>query len=388
MKIIHTADWHIGKTVAEHNLLEDQRYYLEQLALLLAEEKADVLIVAGDLYDRSVPSGEAVELVDNILTEITAGLGIPVLAIAGNHDSRQRLSFGGKLLQKQGLFLVGSLQKEIQKVILSDSAGPVNFYLLPYFQPADIRPFFPGTILRTPEEAYNTLLRETVKTLDRAERNILVTHGFLAAAEKTESEAVLSSELSVGGSDFICTRYFKEFDYVALGHLHAPQTAGLQTARYSGSLLKYSVDEANQSKKILCIESCAPGDIHISERQIKPLRDLRIIRGSFDDILNTGRNSFDGTDDYIFAELTQSEPELEAMTRLRSVYPNALGLKYVNRTAVAAIQGKSVEMLHHQTPDEIFGDFYREITGEILSPAKQALAELVFREVSEEENRR
>lgn len=387
MKIIHTADWHIGKTVAEHNLLEDQRYYLEQLVLLLAEEKADVLIVAGDLYDRSVPSGEAVELVDSILTEITAELGIPVLAIAGNHDSRQRLSFGGKLLQKQGLFLVGSLQKKIQMVTLSDDEGPVNFYLLPFFQPGDIRPLFPDTPLRTPEEAYNYLLGETVKTLNHTQRNILITHGFLAGSEKSENEAVLSSELSVGGSDFICTGYFKDFDYVALGHLHAPQSAGLNTARYSGSLLKYSVDEANQNKKILCVECGAPGDIRISERRIKPLRDLRIVRGSFDDILSTGRETPSGTDDYVFAEITQSEPELEAMARLRSVYPNALGLKYINRASGGTVNTKNVETLRRQTPDEIFGDFYREITGEILDPAKQALAKSIFHEVVEEDRR-
>lgn len=386
MKIIHTADWHIGKTIAGHNLLEDQRYYLKRLIRFLKEENADVLVIAGDLYDRSVPSAEAVELVDDIFTEITTELDIPILAISGNHDSRQRLSFAGKLLQKQKLFLIGTLQRNIQKVTLCDDVGLVNFYLLPFFQPADIRPLFPECAFKTPQEAYNTILKETVDTLNRNERNILITHGFLAAAQTNDSDVILSSESSVGGSDFICSEFFKDFDYVALGHLHAPQSAGMDTVRYSGSLLKYSVDEANQEKKIVCVESHAPGKISISDRKIPPLRDLRIVRGKFEELLNVGKNCSENTDDYVFAEITQSEPELEAMARLRNVYPNALGLKYVNHFTPVNVKTRNIETLRYQTPTEIFADFYHEITGESLDSEKKILAEAVFRDVSEEES--
>ncbi len=387
MKIFHTADWHIGKIVCERSMLDDQRYFLGKLIKLLQEEKADALIIAGDLYDRSVPSADAVELVDAVLTEITAGLQIPVLVIAGNHDSRQRISFAGKLLQKQKLFMVGTLGRKVQCATLTDQNGPVHFYLLPYFQPGELRPLFPDISFQSAEEAYNTLLKETVKSFVPNERNILVSHGFFATGQRDGEDAVLSSELSVGGSDFVKTDLFSYFDYVALGHLHAPQTAGIETARYSGSLLKYSVDEAEQQKRITCIETEKKGSLKISERYISPLRDLRIVRGNFSEILSVSRTDPKRLEDYIFAEITQNEPELEAMTRLRSVYPNALGLKYINRTFNGAVKGKTVETFRNQTPETIFTDFYREITGENPDSEKQKLAEEVFRSILNEERR-
>lgn len=389
MKFFHTADWHIGKTVNEHSMLEDQRYYLKQLVRLLKDEKADALIIAGDLYDRSVPSADAVALVDEIFTEIIIGLRIPILAIAGNHDGRQRLSFASRLLEKQGLHLVGNLSEKVERVTLQDENGPVHFILLPYFQPADLRALYPGFPLHTHEECYNFVLERLVKNLGKFERNVLVSHGFLAASELLEENVTLSgSELSVGGSDFVRTPYFKEFDYVALGHLHAPQTAGLTTARYSGSLLKYSTDETSQKKLVYAVELSELGQIKITDYQIKPLHDLRVIHGNFRDILRTAEESDLFTDDYIYAELTQNEPELDAMAKLRAVYPNALGLRYLRQAAENNVRNKNLEQIRRESPIQIFCDFYREITGETLDESKAALAEKVFQEIADEERSR
>lgn len=383
MKIIHTADWHIGAYINEHSMLEDQRVFLSRLTEYLRAERPDALIIAGDLYDRSVPPAEAVGLVDAVFSEITMELNIPILAIAGNHDSRARLSFANSLLRPQGLYLEGQVQKELRKVTLSDEYSTVNFYLLPYLQTADVRPLFPEQTVNNLSEAYNLLLSHTVDELNPNERNVLVSHGFFAVSDYIPDTC---SESAVGGSDLIATNLFCAFNYTALGHLHAPQSAGLGTARYAGSLLKYSVEEAAQTKSLWCVELEPGKPAEISPVILPPPRDLRILRGEFSELLRSASDSNRSSGDYIFAELTQSEPVLDAVARLRAVYPNILGLKYVNRSWGNTVSGKTVDTLKSKDPAELFDDFYRELTGETLSEEKQNLVRQCFQAAAKEAN--
>ncbi|MGI5895667.1 MAG: exonuclease SbcCD subunit D [Oscillospiraceae bacterium] len=380
MKIIHTADWHIGRSIGEHSMLEDQRAYLKQLATLLRNEQADALVIAGDLYDRSVPPADAVQLVDETFSEIVTGLGIPILAIAGNHDSRRRLSFANRLLSQQGLYLEGEIKKEIEKVILRDSFGPVNFYLLPFLQAADVRVFFPDEPLHSLQDAYNLLLSRTVAALDRRERNVLVSHGFFAAAEHCIPST--ASESAVGGSDLIVTDLFQAFDYVALGHIHSPQNVGLPQARYAGSILKYAVDEAAQRKQLWCVELGEGHNIQITDRTIQPMRDLRILRGDFDELLRSAQDSNQSNKDYVFAELTQSEPVIDAVARLRAVYPNILGLKYTGRSWNLTQRDQTADTLKSKSPSELFADFYKELTGESLPEQKREIVKQTFEQAA------
>ncbi|MDF2567927.1 MAG: exonuclease SbcD, partial [Oscillospiraceae bacterium] len=222
VKIIHTSDWHIGKFVNEYSMLEDQRYFLNQLIDLIKEEKADALVIAGDIYDRSVPSAEAVSLVDEIFCRMIDELHIPILSIAGNHDSKERLSFVNKLFEKSGLYIEGRIDKEVKKVALKDDFGKVNFFLLPYIEPSQIRPLFPDENIKTFDDSYRALMKNISKEVDSSQRNLLIAHGFFAYlnGEEKENEPILSeSEVSVGGSDLVNARHFDDFDYVALGHL-------------------------------------------------------------------------------------------------------------------------------------------------------------------------
>lgn len=383
MKIIHTADWHIGKNIGEHNMLEDQRVYLKKLITLLRDEQADALIIAGDLYDRSVPPADAVQLVDETFSEIINGLGIPILAVAGNHDSPRRLAFANSLLSRQGLYLEGEIKKEIKKVTFGDSDGPINFYLLPFLQAADVRALFPDEPIHSLQDAYNFLLSRTVAALDRNERNVLVSHGFFAAAEHCAPST--ASESAVGGSDLIVTDLFQAFDYVALGHIHSAQSVGLEHARYAGSMLKYSIDEAAQRKQLWCVEFGKNHFIQITGRTISPMRDLRILRGSFDELLEAAQNSAQSNEDYVFAELTQSEPVIDAVTRLRVVYPNILGLKYVGRQWNFTQREQTVDTLKSKSPVDLFADFYKELTGEPLPEQKRRIVRQTFEQAVDTE---
>lgn len=377
MRIIHTADWHIGKILNDYSLLEDQRVWFSRFIERLRQLKPDAVLVAGDIYDRSMPSGEAVSLLNEILCEIVLELGIEVFLIAGNHDSRERLAFGSELLEKSGLHIAGTLRPDIQPYILKKTGKPVHIYLLPYLEPHNVKPLFPETPIKTQKEAVALLTASMREKLDPDAVNLLAAHGLFAffAGEESESDA------SVGGSEMADASLFAAFDYVALGHLHAPRTIGRENMRYAGSPLKYSVDEAAQQKSFTIIDISPEGDLAISQESVPPLRDLRIIEGSFDALCHP--DSRDVLDDYVFANLTDSKTIVNAMSRLKAIYPHIVGLRYPNRSFVSsehlAAQRANVRK---KTNEQLFAQFYQNVTDAPLSTEQEEIVRKAFQKVT------
>lgn len=279
MKILHTADLHIGKLVNGFSMLSDQKYILEEILKITDREQPDVLIIAGDVYDKSVPSAEAVALFDDFLCRL-AKRNLQIFIISGNHDSAERIAFGGRLMEQSGVHLSPVYRKGIRPIVLADEHGPVNFYLLPFIKPVHVRMQFPEEEIRTYADAVRTAVNGLL--IDCAERNVLVTHQFIAGSERSDSE-----EMSVGGTDSIPSSVFDNFDYVALGHIHKPQRAGRETVRYSGSPLKYSISEASHSKSVTIVELGEKGEVRISTESLKPLRDIRVMKGTYDELMHT-----------------------------------------------------------------------------------------------------
>ncbi len=323
MKIIHTADWHLGKSIFGQSLLADQSHFLWQTFLpLLERERPDLVLVAGDVFDRSVAPVEALRLFDELTLVVCRTLHIPMAVIAGNHDGAERLAMGAGLLQASGLYIAGTLADCLEPVRLSDEYGPLNLYLLPYFEPLQAREWLEDETIRGFEAAYSAVLGKIKAHMPQAERNILMAHCFVAGGLTSESEA----PLYIGGSAQVPAVLFEGFDYVALGHLHAPQRAGADTVRYAGSPLKYSFDEERQKKGLTLLNIKEKGNIAIEVCPVAPRRDMRTVRGSMEALLASGQQDPRG-DDYVFAVLEDTVPIYEPMARLRKVYPHVLGLQ-------------------------------------------------------------
>ncbi len=381
MKLIHTSDWHLGKNLYEHSLLEDQAHFLDWLLRVMEEEEVEALVIAGDVYHRSVPPADAIALFDEFLSRATLKLGIPVLTVAGNHDSGARLEFAGELLGAMGYHVAGKPKKELVRVTLTDRYGPVVFWLLPYLFPADVRALIPKSDARTFQAAYEVLLKENLPLMDKNVRNVVVAHGLFSGQEPV----ILSeSEWSVGGMDAVSAALFQDFDYAALGHLHAPQKVEAKV-RYSGSPLKYSLSEENQRKSVSLVEIGAPGSFaHVREIPVPALHDVRRIGGHFDDLMNPDWHKNKNFEDYVFAEILD-EGVLYAMEKLRTLFPRILGVSLPFRE----IEGDTVQIgaaRERMTMEQHFARFYQESTGEELPEEHRAvLGELV--EALEQERR-
>ena len=383
MRFLHTADWHLGRTLSEYTLLSDQNARLQQLIDTAKEQKVDAVIIAGDLYDRSVPPAQAVSLLDDTLYTLTVTLGIPVLAIAGNHDSPQRVAFGSRLYASSGLYVEGEPVKEIRKVTLKDQTGPVDFWLLPYFTPEQVKPWFPEKEIRSYNDAFLALMEENLPRMDHSRRNVLIAHGYyrVVGEASMEEEIFSESEITIGGSDLIDLHAASDFDYIALGHLHAPQRSGWEKARYSGSLLKYSVSEARQKKGFLLVELDEQGALSHELISPDPVRELRTVRGTLEQLLSANTSS----DDFVMVTLTDEGAVLGAMERLRTVFPNALGLRFAARekdSAPGEISRLTQEELEAQvslSPIEMFSKFYQQVREEPLSSERRELVEQVIR---------
>lgn len=385
MKIIHTSDWHIGKIVNDFSMLEDQKYFLRQLVAYLRQEKADVLIVAGDIYDRSVPPAEAVALVNDTLVEIVSSLHIPVFLIAGNHDSPQRLSFAHELLEHSGLYICGEIKKPLAKISVADQFGPVNFYLLPYFQLHDVKRLFPEDQPTTISEAFTLLKEEIENGLQEKERNVLISHGFFSAQDG-QLIFSLSPDLSAGGSELISSDLFYHFDYTALGHIHRAQHIGIESARYSGSPLKYSVDEAEHKKTVTCIVLGKKGKIKITQDSLPCLRDFRIVSGTFEQLLNRTRPENGNLNDYVFARLEENHPVIDAISRLRAVFPNIMGLTYIKDSSGGPQVEFQAQKIKTKEPMELLEEFFSEVSGGRLSEEQKGLSEKILTELSQQRN--
>jgi len=356
MKLLHIADLHIGKHVNEFNIIEDQKYILEQILRITDEEKPDGILIAGDVYDKSQPSAEAVELLDEFLTQLTA-FRQPIFIISGNHDSPERLSFGSRIMQKNGLHIVGLFDGVLQKVTLEDEHGIVNIYLLPFLKPAMVKSFFEQSI-----ESYDEAAQAVISTaeINTQERNILLAHQFVVNGtqqpERSESES-----LSVGGMDNVDVSTFEIFDYVALGHLHRPQRVGRDTVHYAGSPLKYSFSEARHQKSATLLYLGVKGELSIHQLPLIPLHDLREIKGPIAELLRIGREEAERTEDYIHATLTDEEEIYDAIGQLRQVYPNLMALDFENsRTGQAVFsQIAASSDVAGKSPMDLFAAFYQ-----------------------------
>ena len=298
MKIFHTGDWHIGKSVNGFYMTEDQEFIMEQFYDAIEKEKPDVVLIAGDLYDRSVPPVQAVELLNKVLGKIVRELKTPVIALAGNHDSNERIDFVSELLRDSGLYISGSLRKEIDKITIEDEHGPVNFYPIPYADPPIVRDLFEDESIKNHDDAMKKTI-SSISCINKEERNIAIAHGYVTYIKNDDEVAVDLEEsdsekpLSIGGTEHINAAYFDPFNYTALGHLHGPQKVGSDKIRYSGSLLKYSFSETKQRKGITIVNLNQNGEVEIDFREFKPRRDFRIITGELKELIKHDVSSLD-----------------------------------------------------------------------------------------------
>ena len=351
MKILHLSDLHFGKRLNNFSLLEDQYHVNRQIFKLAKDTHIEAVIIAGDVFDRQIPSAGAVQLFDDFLN-FWAELNLPVFIISGNHDSAERLSFGAHIFSQNNIYISPVYNGQIEPISLNDAYGKINFYLLPFIKPATVRPFFPDEKINSYTEAVQTVLNNL--PLNKDERNILIAHQFVTGAVLSDSE-----EIVVGGLNNVDAHVFDAFDYVALGHIHTPQTILRDSIRYCGTLLKYSFSEANQQKCATVIDIKAKGQMDITAYPVKPLHDMRKIKGTYAEL--TDRQNYIGTDtdDYILATLTDEEDVPDAIGRLRSIYPNIMQLDYDNIRTRTRNNIETVDINTAKAPLELFGEFYK-----------------------------
>lgn len=376
MKFLHLADLHLGKRVNGFSMLEDQAHILRQILAILGDEQPDGVLIAGDVYDKSVPSVEAVELLDGFLTELRAR-GVPVLLISGNHDSPERLAFGGRVMDSCGIHISPVYDGALAPVTLHDAFGPVHVWLLPFVKPAHVRRWFPDADI----ESYTDAMAEAVAhmDIDTAARNVLVTHQFVTGGTRSGSE-----ELSVGGTDNVDSGVFAPFDYVALGHLHGAQHIGRETIRYAGSPLKYSFSEARQHKSVTVVTLGEKGDVQVRTVALTPLRELREIRGSYDEL--TARSFYEHTtyrSDYLHLILTDEQDVFDAMSRLRTIYPYLMTLDYDNARTRAAGGMSAPAETERRTPLELFEALYTRQNHQPMSEVQRAYIAQLMEQIME-----
>lgn len=397
MKIIHTGDWHIGKIVNEFSMIDDQEFILDQLVKIIEEEKPDVLLIAGDLYDRSIPPVEAVGLLDKTFTKVLLDLKTPILAIGGNHDSAERLSFASSILIKNGLYIAGGFDKEIKKVTIHDEYGAVNFYLVPYADPREIRSIFKDDEITTHDIAMKKIIEKLKEQMNENEKNIMVAHGYVTFIKDKETEHVDGTNiraglqisdserpLSIGGTDLISGEYFNSFNYTALGHLHGAQKVGSDKIRYSGSLLKYSFSETNHKKGVTIVNIDECGEVSIELKELIPKRDMRIIKGPLNELINPKVYQTENIEDYVYAILTDEGELVDPISKLRAVYPNIMGLS--RETIGEKVESKTSASLGYENKSkfQLFEEFYGAIAGKKLTEEKISIVKKVIEEVERE----
>ncbi len=366
MKILHTADWHLGKTLAGYSLINDQAFILHNLKKLLKEENIDILIIAGDIYDKSVPSIEAIRLLDNFLYEVTTETNAKVLAIAGNHDSAARLAFGNRLYQSQGLHIIGEFEITLSKLTFADDFGSVNFFFLPYFSLEKAMHVF-DLKFKNLSEAFAAIINHNKPNIKTNERNILIAHVFFSYFQQVKNAFseldVIDSELPIGGMDIIDIGPAEFFDYIALGHLHCAQKVAKDHIRYAGSLLKYSIAEAAHNKSVTIIELKEKGNLKVKTQQLATLHDLCVISGFIDDITQNPQKYVHNPADYIFAKLKDNDV-VDGMFRLRQVFDNVLGLSVAANEDINfdAVINKELK----QDISGMFKMFFKELTNNEL----------------------
>ncbi|MGL5069276.1 MAG: exonuclease SbcCD subunit D [Sarcina sp.] len=395
MKFVHSGDWHMGKIVNEYSMLENQTKFLDDLIDILKREEVDALVIAGDVYDRSVPPAAAVELLDNYVDKIVNGLKIPILAISGNHDGGERLSYGSSIMRNSGYHMAGILKREIKMVTIKDT----DFYLIPYFDPAVARKVFEDDNIKSHEDGMKKVIDIINLDRDKSRKSVIVAHGYVTSVnfDKTKSRKEIIEDIDVievdserpltmGGTEFISRKVFEGFDYVALGHLHEAKKVSKddETIRYSGSPLKYSISEKNHNNSISIVEIDDNG-VKVKLERIKALRDIRVLKGQIDELTSKAFTKNEKLDDYIHFILTDDGELYEPMAKLKSIYKNPLSLErdYKRTLESKDINIKMAEM--KKSKSELFKDFYENVTKAELSQERFDIMSEIIEEVEGKE---
>lgn len=385
MKILHTSDWHIGKIIHETNLLEDQQFILEGFLQTVDKENPDVIIIAGDLYDRAIPSKEAVQLLDDVLNNLIIERKITVIAIAGNHDSAERLEFTSRILEKNHLYIAGKLKKKVQKITLKDDYGIVNFFLMPFAFVSEMRYLLEDESVTSFNDAFIRFTQQMHEDINFSERNILITHGYFVSGEGDEEKPDESVRpLSIGAIETVHVDCLQDFDYVALGHIHKPQKVKKNYIRYSGSLMKYSFSEVNHRKSVVIINLKEKNNIEITLDELITKRGMNRLEGQFKDLMENCPSDVE-KDAYVLITLTDEAPIYEAISHLKAIYPNILRLEYKSKEPRILDKKGEIEQVYQKSGDELFNDFYLDLTGNELSALQTELVQQIFMEILEGE---
>lgn len=377
MKLFHLSDLHIGKRVNEFSMIEDQKYILTQILYVADQEKPDGILISGDVYDRTIPTAEAVQMFDAFLTRLSEQK-IPAFIISGNHDSAERLAFGSSLMGKSGIYFSKVYDGTVEKIPMQDAYGTVWIYLLPFLRPSTIRHALPERAeeVQSAADAVRIALEQT--KIDEKERNVLLAHQFVTGAKRCDAE-----ELQVGDVDQIPAELFASFEYVALGHIHSPQKVGRETVRYCGAPLKYSFSEAGQEKSITVVELKEKGSVDLRTIPLKPLHDLRKIRGTYLEV--TAKSFYENRDceDYLQVTLTDEEDVPDGMAKLRTIYPNLMRLEYDNKRTRSNAEVRAAERMEEKSELELFQEFYELQNNQSMTEVQEQFVEELLRGMKE-----
>lgn len=378
---MHLADLHLGKRVNGFSMMEDQEYILNRILEIMEEEQPDGLLIAGDVYDKTIPPAEAVRRMDDFLTAVAAK-HVPVFLISGNHDSAERVAFGHQLMQGSGIWISPVYDGTIRHHTLKDRWGEVNIYLIPFLRPSVVRSFFPDVEIEDYTDALRTIIEDL--QVDTSRRNVVLAHQFVTAAGALP-ETCDSEQLSVGGLDRVDGSVFSPFDYTALGHLHGPQRVGSETIRYAGSPLKYSFSELHQKKSVTVAELRAKGETEIRQIPLQPRREMTELRGTFEEILEEARKKGAPQTDYYHMILTDETDVVDALSRLREYYPNIMLLDYDNRRTRSQKEVEQLDRVEERTPGELFAALYEQQNGQEMDSDRKEYLDGLIREIWEEQ---
>lgn len=377
MKLIHLSDLHLGKRVNEFSMLEDQKYILKEILAIIDEEAPDAVLLAGDVYDKSFPPTEAVELFDDFLVQL-AQRQLQVFVISGNHDSAERIAFGGRIMAAGGVHMAPVYHGNVEPAVLTDEYGCVNIYMLPFIKPIHVRRFFPDETIESYTDAMRTAIAQM--KVNELERNVLITHQFVTGSQRSDSE-----DLSVGGTDHVDADVFSCFDYTALGHLHNPQNCGSEKIRYCGTPLKYSFSEASHQKSVTIVEMGPKGSCTIRTKELIPLREMRELKGSYAEL--TLKSSYADTtyqEDYIHITLTDEDDIPDAVGKLRTIYHNLMKLDYDNLRTRKNSEVTGAVDAETKTPLELFEELYQEQNNQPMNEVQRTLVQNMIEEIWEE----
>lgn len=383
MRLIHLSDLHLGKSILEQSMIEDQKYILDQIISIIKERKVDVVLIAGDVYDKGIPNVEAVRLFSSFLARLYENK-VKVFVIAGNHDSKDRLSFGNELFVDNGVYIEGIFDGKLKCVELEDEYGKVLIHMLPFVKPADVRGYYLEEDISSYQEAVHCIIKNA--NINKSERNIIMVHQFVTA-NGVDIETCDSESLSLGGVDNIDVSLFNDFDYVAMGHIHGAQKLIRDTVRYAGSPLKYSFSEVNQKKSVPIIDIYEKGNIQIELIPLKPIRDMRIIKGKLEQLLDEKIISLGNPNDYISAVITDEDYIMDAIGKLRRVYKNILRLEYHNkRTSVTLDNVQNIVTdVDKKSEIELFSEFYQKQNYIELDDERLRIMNKIIRDINENE---